>query len=648
MQLDGMNLEVNKMKKLLFVIFLCLSSIILSQERGMKINAITQDGKSVPLYNASYALVVGVGDYTMGWPDLPNAVQDAREVKAALEATGFTVVLLENPTSAQLESAIKDFNATYGLDTDNRLLYYFAGHGHTIKKPYGSNVGYIVPADAPIPSVDQAGFNNKAISMESYNTWARNIDAKHVLYFFDSCFSGSIFALSRAIPEAITYKTSQFVRQFITAGSEDEQVPDRSIFKSQFIAGIKGEADSDKDGYVTGTELGMFLQDKVVNYSNGAQHPQYGKIRDPQLDKGDYVFVVPGAGAAQPVVQKPTGGDLDLSRYNTELEAATKAKEEWKKWQDNMEASFQKTKNLDQESDLSVESKVAMWQDFLKGFAENNPYSDQDEAYRAEAVLKKQKWENQRLPAADATAAVVSGNMVFVEGGTFQMGSNSGESDEKPVHSVTVSGFYMDKYEVTFDEYDAYCTATSRTKPGDQGWGRGTRPVINVSWFDAVAYCNWRSQKEGLTPCYTISGNNVKCNFRAKGYRLPTEAEWEYAARGGKESREYTYAGSNTVDDVGWYRDNSGSYTHPVGGKQANELGIYDMSGNVWEWCWDLYGSYSRGSATDPRGPSSGESRVLRGGEWAYADFDLRSANRGWNPPVSMDNHLGFRLSRTY
>ncbi|MDP8220557.1 MAG: SUMF1/EgtB/PvdO family nonheme iron enzyme [Candidatus Stygibacter frigidus] len=232
--------------------------------------------------------------------------------------------------------------------------------------------------------------------------------------------------------------------------------------------------------------------------------------------------------------------------------------------------------------------------------------------------------------------------MVFVEGGTFQMGSNDGGSDEKPVHRVTVSDFYIGKYEVTQELYES---VMGKNPSHFKGSGKDA-PIEKVSWYDAVEFCNKLSDKEGLSRCYTGSGKNIDCDFNANGYRLPTEAEWEYAARGGNGSKGYKYSGSDDIGSVAWYSSNSGSKTHSVGGKKANEMGIYDISGNVWEWCWDWYGDYSSGSQKNPRGSSSGASRVLRGGSWNGDASSCRSANRSCGSPgSSFDYLLGFRLA---
>ena len=220
---------------------------------------------------------------------------------------------------------------------------------------------------------------------------------------------------------------------------------------------------------------------------------------------------------------------------------------------------------------------------------------------------------------------------VYVEGGTFQMGSNDWDNSE-PIHSVTVRSFYIESTEVTFSQYDKFCDATGRNKPSDYGLGRGEMPVINVSWDDANAYCQWLSEETG------------------KNIHLPTEAEYEYAARGGNRSNGYTYSGSNNIDEVAWYLGNSGRRPHRVGTKAPNELGIYDMSGNVWEWCEDWYhtsydGAPTDGSAwlmEDPNNPY----RVVRGGSWFNYDSNCRVANRGNNLPSFRDFDNGFRCAQ--
>ncbi len=202
--------------------------------------------------------------------------------------------------------------------------------------------------------------------------------------------------------------------------------------------------------------------------------------------------------------------------------------------------------------------------------------------------------------------------MVQIPAGTFQMGSNDGESNEKPVHTVSVKSFAMGKYEVTFEEYDKFCEATGREKPSDSGWGQGKRPVINVNWNDAKAYVKWLSEQTG------------------KDYRLPSEAQWEYACRAGSIG-EYSFGDDvNQLGNYGWYWDNSGKMTHPVGEKQANKFGLYDMHGNVWEWLEDKWHNNYKGAPSDGSAWMSGDSNshILRGGSWDYGADSLRCAYR--------------------
>ena len=224
----------------------------------------------------------------------------------------------------------------------------------------------------------------------------------------------------------------------------------------------------------------------------------------------------------------------------------------------------------------------------------------------------------------------VTFSMVDVEGGTFRMGRDDAYFNEQPVHQVTVSSFSIGQTEVT----QALWYAVMGQKPTTDGYqwssthGLGdNRPAYNVSWNDC---------QEFITKLNQITGQQ---------FRLPTEAEWEFAARGGTKSKGYKYSGSNTVGDVAWYYDNSSSKTHDVATKQANELGIYDMSGNVWEWCSDWYGSYSSSAQTNPIGPASDSYRVYRGGSWGSSARFCRVASRISNTPASRYNGLGLRLA---
>jgi formylglycine-generating enzyme required for sulfatase activity len=246
---------------------------------------------------------------------------------------------------------------------------------------------------------------------------------------------------------------------------------------------------------------------------------------------------------------------------------------------------------------------------------------------------------------AEDQKSETSNSLVFVEGGTFTMGSLENEpsrGSDEILHDVTVSSFYMGKYEVTQKEWLELMGNNPSYFKGD------TLPVEQVNWNDAIEYCNRRSLKEGLTPAYRSSNGVISCDFSSNGYRLPTEAEWEYAAKGGnKNYLEYMYSGNSDVDLVGWYANNSGGISHAVGEKIPNRLGIYDMSGNVWEWCWDWYGNYPSDVQTDPTGPSFGSDRVGRGGSFFVDALLLRVADRHAVTPVYKFHFLGFRVVRS-
>ena len=240
---------------------------------------------------------------------------------------------------------------------------------------------------------------------------------------------------------------------------------------------------------------------------------------------------------------------------------------------------------------------------------------------------------NEDKPQTDTfTVNGVTFKMMPVEGGTFMMGAteeqgNDYYSGERPVHQVTLSGYSIGMTQVTQELW----VAVMGSNPSDfNGGSYGTnlqRPVEKVSWNDCQTF---------ITRLNELTG---------KHFRLPTEAEWEFAARGGNKSQHYKYAGSNDIDEVAWYTSNSGYMTHPVAAKAPNELGLYDMSGNVWEWCQDWYGSYSSEAQTNPTGPETGSNRVFRGGSWGDSARYCRVSSRSGSTPSFRRNSLGLRLA---
>ena len=246
-------------------------------------------------------------------------------------------------------------------------------------------------------------------------------------------------------------------------------------------------------------------------------------------------------------------------------------------------------------------------------------------------------------------------NMILVEAGRFEMGK---KSEAKLLMRIT-KDFYICKYPVTFVEYDEFCEDERKEKPNDKARGRGNRAVSNVSWYDAIEYCNWKSRKVGKEEVYKINKNvkdinsksrtdkikwTVTCDFWKKGYRLLTESEWEFAARGGNNSKNYIYSGSNEINEVAWYHNISDPITRPVGEKEPNELGIYDMSGNVFEWCWDWY-SRNNSVVYDPKGAKAGFFRVYKGGGCYNYALTCEVAFRGYNTPSVSYINVGFRVS---
>ena len=494
-------------------------------------------------YKESYALVVGISDYTGGWPRLPGVKRDVREVTQALEKNGFHVVVAEDLSLVELDKTYQEFKLKYGLDPDNRLLFYFAGHGYTIKPSYARNdpaewMGVLVARDAPLPSNNNLqAFLAKTLSIERFASLAREIQSRHVLFIFDSCFSGARgFGIVIPNPDdfSVTPNTADYVRQFISSGTAEQRVPDDSEFRKQFIHALEGEADLNHDGYVNGSELGVFLQTKVT--PKGMQTPQFGKIDERRLAKGDFLFPL----------MTPTSACVSTP--------------------------------LPPNITSPVVNSIGM--------------------------------EFVAIPAAE-----------------LRMGTDEIPALQ-PSHKVTISQpFYMGKYEVTQAQWVAIMGKNPSRFTGDPHL-----PVENVTWNDVQEFLRQLNAREG-TP----------------RYRLPTEAEWEHAARscaltlypfGDDESQLERYA---------WAEATAGGRTHAVGQLRPNAWGLYDMLGNVWEWSQDWYGDYPTTAVTDPQGAAQGIFHVYRGCGWQRGASTLycQPSTRHGARPNFAHASLGFRVAMT-
>ncbi len=631
------------MRQCNFIVFILSALISVSQGRGFKRVDISSKHKLGMLYNENHALVIGNSNYESGWPSLPGVEEDIMEVSRSLEERGFNVVQAFDLNKFQLDSAFTHFISTYGTNQEAGLLFYFAGHGHTIETNYGEKLGYIVPIGTPVPHMNPMIFQSNAMEMAQVEIYAKRIESKHALFIFDACFSGSLFSASRAIPEVISYKTTQPVRQFISSGTEDERVSDESVFRKQFVNAIStNNADFNADGFLTGTELGRFLQSSVINYTKNSQHPQYGKINNSSLNKGDFVFTL----------------KVDSLTNNNTSDEVVRSEGIYPEFS---AGSIELITELG--GDLYIDGKL------LAAISPNTiiPIQDIPEGIHTLSIKGSEKWNGElRVIAGEQIAirveSVMDDNvdlsfieMVFVQGGTFEMGGRNGESDEQPIHAVTLNDFEISVYEISVLQFREFVDNTGyKTEAEVEGWSW----IFEGEWKKKLGY-NWTMNAFGeragdLEPVTFLSWNDcqrftewisTKYNDR---FRLPTEAEWEYAARGGIHSGNWDFAGGETAPILGWFETNSKGIAHQVGVQRPNELNLFDMSGNVWEWCADWYSEkyYIRSTSSNPKGVLNSEFRVLRGGSWNNNESSGRISNRHKNRPNERDSFTGFRVVR--
>ena len=603
----------------------------------MSIKIRTNTNQEIELYKASYALIVGNGKYTH-WDSLPGALQDVKEVKDVLEAHGFDVTLETDMNKVDFERALAEFVLESGKDEDSRLLFYYAGHGYTRKAANGQDLGYLVMIDAPSSPSDEVGLEVASIDMSWLVTQAEKIQARHVLFMFDSCFSGTIFNVRNELqpPEGILDSVKYPVRQFITAGKAGETVPDCSYFKQAFLDLIQGRVrEPFPDGYITGEELGYYLKNKVPKYSEG-QHPQYGKIRDPRLDKGDFVFVLPQTDTSNRVLE--TVSELTVTSVPN---GATVYVDDTPIGTTPMHGRQIDT-GIRREKEVEIGLELPEYKSQVKKATLMGGQS-----FTWSVSLEEM------LAHPDIQPTIIGedgAEMVLIPSGKFHAIWHEVEAYSMDLY---VDTFYMDKYEVTNAQYKKFIDANPQWqkdqildkyhnegyldhwKGNNYPFGEDDYPVTHVSWYSAMAYAAWA------------------------GKRLPTEAEWDRAARGGLVDRYYPWG--DAIDPTKANYDGNFDGPTSVGSYPDNGYGLHDMSGNVWEWCLDAHEYYmlSGGKMRPDPNPipvteiadliqnfaevKSNTERVLRGGSWDNFAHDVMVGRRHGLEPTFAYGKLGFR-----
>ena len=599
--------------------------------------------------------------------NLQNPVKNARAIAAELHNRfGFDTLVLVNPTQARVIAQLNELTRLYATNADGRhpadgqLFLFFSGHGMSEDEN-----GYFLPADA-----DAAQPWAKGIAYEIWRPKIDRINCRHILVAIDACYSvrfdpdwknrpdgqfkrpGELTDAQKALANYEQYTA----RVFFTSDNKEDKTPDRSNFARMLLDGLRNAPA--RDGFLTSSQL-------FANHVQGATPtPRAGSFGSDEPGSA-FLFYEKNTAPAAPV-------DPDEATWRSAERQNTP--EAYAYYLEAYPQGRFRAQALDERAwGLAVRQNTpAAYQIYL----DTNPNG----RHRPEATSKTPTLSPlERGPGGEADTKPVA--EALIPAGSFQMGSNDGETDEKPVHTVTLSSFYLSKYEVTVAEFKAFVEATGyKTDAEKEGnsriynifwktmdgvnWRHDARgnlrpqsdynhPVIHVSWNDAAAYCQWMAGNTGLS------------------YRLPTEAEWEYAAGNGAKHTRYSWGnnapsgkqGGNVPDQtgaevMGWTRSSEHIFkdfrdgyaaTAPVGSFNPNEFGLFDMSGNVWEWCSDWYGPYSSIPQTNPTGPTSGYFRVFRGGSWhndSYTRCRVAFRNKIYSPS-DRNNYIGFRLARS-
>jgi formylglycine-generating enzyme required for sulfatase activity len=626
----------------------------------------------------NWLLVIAIDKYEHCAP-LNNCVQDSKAIVEILqerynfEQEHIIELYDKDANKRNIIAKLNDLSKKVRKNIDN-LVIYFSGHGETEGEDEDDDdkIGYLVPVNAA------KGDESDYLPHSYFKAKLNRIKTRHTFVIMDACFSGSFFIniksdkRSGAEHIASRWGLSSSLSHEVAL---DGKPGDNSPFAQCLIDALQEN----------NTSFGIHGLAEAVGQKMLARQAKQTPIclpfSDPNKYKGQFFFhPIKNATQAWATTEATDTAAAYKAYWDKHPDSPQAEEALWRyACKKNMIAAFKlyrkeylkgkyRYEALDKIEDVvfANATTVRRLRKYLETFGEDARHAEEAhqrmEDILAGITIKPPKPAEtiitppEDLVVPEPPRLSFEPEMVFVEGGTFKMGSNDYD-DEKPIHDVTVSDFYIGKYELTVAQFKAFIDDTAYQTDADKegssyiwtgskvdktkgvNWrcdvngkirpeNEYDHPVIHVSWNDAVAYAKWLSEKTG------------------KRYRLLTEAEWEYAARGGNKNKGCKYAGSDKLDEVGWYYDNSGSKTHPVGQKKPNELGIYDMSGNVWEWCGDWYGDYPSEPQSNPTGPVKGPLRVLRGGSWNNVNYICRVAYRNWDFPNIRYGRFGFRIAQ--
>jgi len=614
----------------------------------------------------TYLLGIGINTYEH-WGDLNNAVRDVEAIANILQQNYgvalWKLLLNEEATRKQILRALRALMKE--VKAPDSIIIYYAGHGHIDKD---TQLGAWVPTDGETEDTDLY------IPNSTLRDFFQVAKAQHVFFISDACFSGSLLQERRSATEemVLTELAARPSRWVMCSGRHDEAVADGPRGgHSPFAKAIIDELTYNQKQGLNAAALAQNVQLQSKQYYKD-QLSDYGPVFNTGDMRGQLVLwrdgvpepprpTVPPAPPVTPE-KEPERGNSDgppapppatpltfdgfkrkIKDYLAEdnptaaLELMAASLQQAASEQDTIILLLSRLRRVGRQEDAGTISNdnATIERNKINAAIRNVANDLEEEGLREDKITVG---KSQVEPPVSANAP---DDFIRVEGGTFIMGCQEGRDtdcfeNEKPAHEVTVSSFSISKYEVT----QAQWRAVMGNDPDElYNTGCDQCPVENVSWNDIQAFLQKLNAQTG------------------QNYRLPTEAEWEYAARGGTKSRGYLYSGSNTIGEVAWYDGNydqgnthgAKKTTHPVGGKKPNELGLYDMSGNVWEWCSDRYGEdyYENSPQQNPRGPEEGTLRVLRGGSWYGYPRYCRSADRDGVTPAGRNFNVGFRLARS-